>query len=357
MIDIIIGIIIVTAAITILISSIGILRFKIFFSRMHVVTKVSSFALLLFLVAVNLHFMQFSVLVKSLLIFTILIFLSPVAAHVVAKISKLLNEQKEIQPREKELNGMIFAAGLGSRLKPYTNSCPKALIEIDGHPLLEIALKKLERYNINHIVVNVHHHSNQIIKFIREYRKTSHAKIIISNEKEMLMDTGGALVKAKNLFTPGADILIYNADVFTNCDLSGLIKKHRTENNLVTLMTQNRDASRYLLFDQNDRLCGWEHASTGEKINVITDNVNELSKEKKQGFNGVQIVSSKLLELLNKEEPFPIIPEYLKLAENYKIAKWDNWNGEWRDIGTPEKLKGALKLYHNSDLYSRKAFF
>jgi N-acetyl-alpha-D-muramate 1-phosphate uridylyltransferase len=237
------------------------------------------------------------------------------------------------------INAMIFAAGVGSRLKPLTNKTPKALIEIDGHPLLEFALKKLERLGIPKVIVNVHHHADQILSYLNGY-KSSSLEILISDESAHLMDTGGGLVKASNLFDKNAEILIYNADILTNANLQDLINFHKAENNLVSLFTENRSASRYLLFDENAHLVGWQNPKTGEEIRV-----SSIQDTHKMGFNGVQIVNHRLLSLIGSDGAFPIIPEYLELAKDHKIKGWDHWTGDWFDIGTPEKLEKSADFY------------
>ena len=249
------------------------------------------------------------------------------------------------------MNAMIFAAGLGTRLQPLTNNCPKALVKIGDDELLKIALNKLKRLGIKKVVVNVHHFAEQIIYFIQNYHSGS-MEIVISDESNQLLDTGGGLLKAAPLFDKGTPILIYNVDVITNAPIDQLIEQHFIENNLATLLVQDRKASRYLMFDQNNQLCGWNNPNTGEEKWVTTP-----KPAKKLGFNGIQIINSELLRLINAENSFPIIPIYLQLAQSQRISGWSNWNGEWFDVGTPERLNNVTDFFLNYTPEKRQTYY
>jgi N-acetyl-alpha-D-muramate 1-phosphate uridylyltransferase len=252
------------------------------------------------------------------------------------------------------LNAMIFAAGTGSRLRPYTDSCPKALIKIGDHPMLELALRKLERLQVQRVVVNVHHHARQVKDYLRDYC-SGKMEICISDECDQLLDTGGGLIKAAPLFEKGSDILIYNVDVLTNAPLEALIQAHRQGDQLATLMIQERTASRYLLFQKDLQLCGWRNPKTQEEIWVDIPDSTALSA----GFNGVQVIRHDLLTLIkNKSLSFPIIPEYLQLTKSQLIKGWFQTPGsEWFDIGTPDKLNNASKLFLTCGPQKRQTFF
>lgn len=249
------------------------------------------------------------------------------------------------------INAMIFAAGLGTRLKPFTKEHPKALAEINGVPLLAIALKKIERLGIKKVVINVHHFAHQVISFVEKH-KSNNLEILISDESEQLLDTGGGLLKAAPLFDTEADILIYNVDVITNAPLDELIKTHQQQKNLVTLMTEKRKASRFLLFDADNQLKGWRNPKTKEELWV-----NQPEETLEMGYNGVHIIQSKLLGLLDNSNSFPIFPEYIKLSEKFPVKSWSNWKGEWIDVGTPEKLDQASKLILSYPEKLRDHFF
>lgn len=250
------------------------------------------------------------------------------------------------------INAMIFAAGLGTRLHPYTANCPKALVKIGQFTLLEIALKKMERLQVKRVVVNVHHHAGQIIDFIKRHQTRSF-EIVVSDETDQLLDTGGGLRKAASLFTEKLPILIYNADVLTSANLNQLLQMHENEKNMATLMVQDRNASRFLLFDGNNELCGWQNPKTGEEKWVTHEQDNII----KLGFNGIQIVDYTILDLIQQTGAFPIIPEYLRIAAKHRIAAWQNWQGSWFDIGTPDKLKTAENYFLSCTPDERDNFF
>lgn len=232
---------------------------------------------------------------------------------------------------------MILAAGLGTRLKPLTNSKPKALVEVNGVSLLENNLNKLIGYGCNHIVINVHHFADQIIEHIN--KKHYNADIFISEEKDLLLDTGGGLVNAKKYFDTSRDILIHNVDIISKIDLLELYKIHRENNVMATLAVSERETSRYLLFDNENNLCGWENTKTGEKI---------IAKEDKNlirfGFSGIQLIKPELINLINKEGSFPIIPEYLNLAKLYPIKSFVHSKDNWVDVGKLDAIEKAERL-------------
>jgi N-acetyl-alpha-D-muramate 1-phosphate uridylyltransferase len=248
------------------------------------------------------------------------------------------------------MNAMIFAAGLGTRLRPLTDNCPKALVKIGDQTMLEIALNKMRHLGITKVVVNVHHFATQVTDFIRKYN-SGEMQVVISDESNQLLDTGGALLKAAPLFDKGAHILVYNVDVITNAPIEALIACHYRENNLATLLVQDREASRYLIFDQNNLLCGWRNPKTAEEIWVSTP------KESKQyGFNGIQILNYELLSRIKAINAFPIIPEYLQLAKAQRIAGWSNWTGDWFDLGTPEKVNTVRELFNSFTAEKRQTY-
>lgn len=231
----------------------------------------------------------------------------------------------------------ILAAGLGTRLKPLTNSLPKALVEINGVSLLEHNINKLISYGCKHIVVNVHHFAELIIEHIAN--KNYNADIFISDETNKLLDTGGALLNAKNYFDFSKDILVHNVDILSKIDFLDLYNDHNLRNNLATLAVSQRQTSRYLLFDENNKLCGWENTKTNEKI--ISNNSTELIPF---GFSGVQIIKPELIDLIENKGAFPIIPEYLKLSTSYPIYSYIHSQDIWVDVGKIEAIEKAQRL-------------
>jgi NDP-sugar pyrophosphorylase family protein len=230
---------------------------------------------------------------------------------------------------------MILAAGLGTRLKPFTSHHPKALATVNNLPLLHIALQKIKRLGIKKVIVNVHHFADQVTSFIQDY-DAGNMEILISDERAQLLDTGGGVLKAGPLFDKGADILIYNVDVVTNAPLEELIATHQKQQNIATLWVQPRSTSRFLLFTADNQLCGWRNTKTGDELWV-----KEPIASSPLGFNGIQVIQHRLLSLLPPKGAFPIIPEYLNLAGKYKISGWRSDDSQWFDTGTPEKLKKA----------------
>lgn len=249
------------------------------------------------------------------------------------------------------MNAMIFAAGLGTRLRPLTDHCPKALVKIGNVSLLEMAIQKMVRLGITKIVVNVHHFASQIIEFIENHPPV-HAEIIISHEQHQLLDTGGGLLNAAPLFDKNVPILIYNVDVVTNANLEELIHHHQAGDNLATLLTQERMASRFLLFNHQNLLTGWRNPKTGEEKWVSTPQPFTAL-----GFNGIQVIRPDLLELISKRGAFPIIPEYLNLAKNHRIEGWSQWQGEWFDAGTPEKIEKISQFLDHCPTSVCKTFY
>jgi NDP-sugar pyrophosphorylase family protein len=236
------------------------------------------------------------------------------------------------------MKAMILAAGLGTRMKPLTDTKPKALIEVAGKTLLEIVIQNLIKYGFDEIIVNVHHFADQIIAFLN--RKNSfNIRIEISDESGELLDTGGGLKKASRFFDDGQPFLVHNVDVITDMDLSRMMKFHFEKEALVTLAVRKRETSRYLLFDNSMQLCGWTNVKTGEVKNAITGRNTD-----RYAFSGIHIIDPVFFNLVSEKRKFYIIDEYLKLAKNSKIAGFDHSDSLWFDIGKPDSLKIVEKL-------------
>lgn len=245
------------------------------------------------------------------------------------------------------MNGMIFAAGLGTRLAPLTNTKPKALIEVGGEPLLAGALDNLVMYGVNNIVVNVHHFASQVIDFIDENRDQWEADIVISDESDLLLDTGGGLVKALPLFPDDSFIVTCNADVFCDANLAELIEAHKNSHSDATLMTSRRHSTRHLIFDADGTLCGWENTATADR---------RMSRDAEpvycEAFNGFHIIEQDLVRSFIPEgeavRPLPIVSAYLEAAKTRRINRWlmpDDCH--WFDVGTVEKLRAVEEFFRN----------
>lgn len=231
---------------------------------------------------------------------------------------------------------MIFAAGLGTRLRPLTNDKPKALVEIAGKTLLERAIRKLAEAGAKDIIINIHHFGDKILQFL-ENTSLPEVNIQISDERELLLDTGGGLKKASACFRKQAPAIIYNVDVISDIDLKEMMDTHKREKALATLAVRSRSSSRYLLFNHNNQLKGWKNIKTGEQI-LHADDCSEL---KEQAFSGIHIIEPGLFNYFPKKKVFSIIEFYLKLASEKNIIGYNHDHSSWFDVGTAEKLQKA----------------
>ena len=236
------------------------------------------------------------------------------------------------------MEAMILAAGLGTRLRPLTNDRPKALVEVNGTTLLEYNLRRLIGFGFNKIVINIHHFPDMVIDFVRQHNFD--AEILFSDEREQLLDTGGALKKAAALFSGKEPVLIHNVDILTTLNLGEIYRKHLGNKALATLLVSKRDTSRQLLFDKNQQLVGWHNSSNNETL--WSDRPVEIFDS--MAFSGIHIVNPELFDLLPPAAPYPIIPEYLKIGQKHKILAFKHLAEEWLDVGKPETLKLAEKF-------------
>ncbi len=235
------------------------------------------------------------------------------------------------------MKGMILAAGLGTRLKPFTEKHPKALLPVNGKTLLQRNIAYLLSFGVNDIVVNVHHFADQIISTIKENNGWG-ANIIISNESDEVLETGGGLKKAGSFLRDAIEpFVLMNADMLTDLDLGEMKELHTQSSVLATLAVTNRPTSRYLLFDENDILCGW---------------LNEKSEEQKgkpgnkKAFSGIHIISPEIFKHIKEEGKFSMIDLYLRLAaEGFKINCYDHSDGKLLDVGKPEAVTLAEQIF------------
>ena len=238
------------------------------------------------------------------------------------------------------MKAMIFAAGLGTRLLDETSDKPKALVEIGGKTLLQLAIEKLKNEGVSEIVVNVHHFSKLVIDFISE--NDFGIPVHISDESGKLLDTGGGLKKAAYFFTDDSPVLIYNVDILSDVNLEQLKNAHLKSEALVTLVVRNRTTQRYFKFDNKKRLVGWLNKKTGEtEISVPED----FAVSTEMAFSGIHIVQPKLFDLMPTEERFSITNFYLGLAKNQLIKGYFDDSELWMDVGKPEQLAEARKLF------------
>ncbi len=243
---------------------------------------------------------------------------------------------------------MILAAGLGTRLKPFTNDHPKALAVVNGKSLLQRNVEYLLSFGITDIIVNVHHFADQIIKAVNE-NKGWGANITISDETDEVLETGGGLLRAANYFESEDRWLVMNADILTNLDLHKMIAADeayaiKAEGDLVaTLAVTDRNSSRNLIFNQSGTLCGWKNNNTGEEKWALP--LRNPNSAVPKAFSGIQIVHASFLQEVQLRGKFSLIDAYLQLAQHYAIHYYDHSEGILLDVGKPESLEKAATIF------------
>jgi NDP-sugar pyrophosphorylase family protein len=238
------------------------------------------------------------------------------------------------------MKAMIFAAGLGTRLSNETSDKPKALVDVGGKPLLQRAIEKLKSEGITEIVVNVHHFSELVISFIKE--NDFGIPMHISDETEKLLDTGGGLKKAAHFFVGDEPILIYNVDILSNLNLQDLVKSHRQSKALVTVAVRIRETQRYYKFDSEMNLVGWINKKTGEtKISIPEKYENSIA----MAYSGFHVIQPEIFSLMPETDRFSVTDFYLELAKTHLIKGFIDNADLWMDVGKPELLEEARKLF------------
>lgn len=233
---------------------------------------------------------------------------------------------------------LIFAAGKGTRLKPFTDNHPKALAVVNNVPLLERNIKFLQNYGINDFVINVHHFGEQIIDFLQE-KENFGAKIEISNEKNELLETGGGLIFAKKYLQNEENFLIMNADILTDLNITEFVKFHLSHQNVATLAVSDRVSSRKLMFNEDMILKGWVNKTTGEtKLSEFNKNFKELA------FSGIHCVNSSIFDKIKRTGKFSIMEEYLDLMFENHIQGFQH-NAKLIDVGRPESVVEAENYF------------
>lgn len=244
------------------------------------------------------------------------------------------------------MKAMILAAGLGTRLRPLTDNRPKAMVEVYGRTLIEITLNRLRSFGIREVIVNVHHFADMVSNYLKNNSNFG-MRIEISRE-ETLLDTGGGLKKAGWFFQETQEdsehpFILHNVDVLSTIDLQKMIAFHRDHHALATLAVQDRETSRYLLFDEQNRLCGRQARKTG-RVEIVRNS----SSVRALAFSGIHVISPQFLSKMGEEGVFSIIDTYLRLAkEGETIAAFRSDESYWRDLGKPENLTGAAQDVQN----------
>ncbi len=257
-----------------------------------------------------------------------------------------MNKTQSTKQKETELQAevprnskaMLFAAGLGTRFKPWTDKHPKALVPVNGKTLLQRNIEYLQQYGIQEVVVNVHHFSKQIIEAV-EKNKGWGSHIIFSDESEEVLETGGGLLKAKR-FLEGNRFISLNVDILTNAPLDVFFRAHQKSASLITLAVTSRKTARYLLFNEEGRLCGWRNIQSGaEKIAIK----QTLLQEK--AYSGMAIFEPDVFNYIQLSGKFSLIDLYLSLAPQHLITGFDHSDTKLLDVGKPESLSTAEKLF------------
>ena len=238
------------------------------------------------------------------------------------------------------MKAMILAAGLGTRLRPLTNDRPKALVEVAGHTMLEITLRRLASFGVREAIVNVHHFADMVVAYLRKQNNFG-MRIEVSRE-ETLLDTGGGLKKAAWFFLEDGSeepFILHNVDVISTIDLNRMVQSHAKNQALATLAVQDRETSRYLLFDDRNELCGRRsgHDETAEMVRPVRE-------PRGLAFAGIHVISPRLLSMVSEDGVFSIIPAYLRLAaQGESIGAFRADEYYWRDLGKPTNVAQAAE--------------
>lgn len=240
-----------------------------------------------------------------------------------------------------DTTAMILAAGLGTRLKALTQDRPKALVELNGKSLLQHCIENLIGNGFHHIVINVHHFGEQIIDFVELHHFDAH--IEISDERNLLMDTGGGIVKATPLFKKSKAVLIHNVDIISKVNLSELSQHFIDSQDDAWLLTQDRESNRKLLFRKDQQLIGWRNKADGN-FKWVYDSFGEYQE---MAFSGLHIFRNGLFDGF-EEKPQSVIDLYLKLARRNRILSKPIQPDYWFDLGKPEQLQAAENHINNT---------
>lgn len=236
------------------------------------------------------------------------------------------------------MKAMIFAAGLGTRLKPFTDHHPKALATVHGKPLLQHNIDYLRKAGIQEIVINVHHFADQIIDYIQ---RNHIPDIYIADESNEVLETGGGLLHAAPLLQSTTPLVVMNVDILTQMDLPNMIAYHQLKKPLATLAVSERKSSRYFIFDEQLQLCGWKHTEKNQiKMSKQgTQNTIDLA------FSGIQILDPNIFSFIQQRGKFSMVDVYLDLAAHHTIIGYNHTGSILLDVGKPESIELAEQLF------------
>ena len=238
------------------------------------------------------------------------------------------------------MKAMILAAGLGTRLKPFTDKHPKALAVVNNKTILERNIRFLASFGIKEIIINVHHFAEQVIDFIK-INNGFGSDILFSDETNEVLETGGGIKKTAWFFEKDTEsFVVMNVDILTDLNLKKMILQHGKNNSLATLAVTSRKTSRYFLFDKSGNLCGWQNVKTGEK--KIS---REVSKYYEKAFSGIHVISPKIFPLIKMEGKFSMVDVYLELSKTHVIDSFDHSDSKFIDVGKPESILKAEETF------------
>lgn len=243
------------------------------------------------------------------------------------------------------MKAMIFAAGLGTRLKPWTDHHPKALALVNGKSLLQRNIEYLQQFGISDVIVNVHHFASQIVEAIKRNNGWG-SRVIISDETDTVLETGGGLKKATWYFEDVKDFVVMNADILTNMDLGAMILQHQSAWPLATLAVSERETSRYFLFNNDGMLKGWRNVKTGEERPASLPAMQGYTLLQPKAFSGIHVINSNLFSFIKQEGKFSMVDVYLELMNKHTIRYFDHTGAILVDVGKPESIAKAEAVFH-----------
>lgn len=236
------------------------------------------------------------------------------------------------------MKAMIFSAGLGTRFKPWTDNHPKALAVVNGKSLLQRNIEYLQQFGITDVVVNIHHFPDQVREAIKK-NKGWGSNVMISDESDELLETGGGLLKARK-FLEDDTFLTINVDILAELNPKFFLAHHQQQQSIITVAVTNRETSRYLLFNKYNRLCGWKNTKTGEEKIVL-----QAKDIFPKAYSGIALFEPTVFDLIPLTGRFSLIDVYLALAPGNKIASYEHDGERLLDVGKPESLEQAERMF------------
>ncbi len=241
------------------------------------------------------------------------------------------------------MKAMIYTGGLESSMKPHSSGRPRALTGINGEPLLGMLIRRLAERGFTEIIVNVHHFAGRIYEFISQ-KDFGDIRIELFDETDLVLDSGGGLKKVAWFFDDARPFLVYYLEVLSETDPALMYENHLRSGALATLLVRDRESSRYMLFDNNMRLCGWQNTETGEEV-IFADHRGDLIK---YAFSRIQVLSPAIFNLMPREDVFSLVDIYLHLAPRYPVIGYVDNDSIWMDLARAEGIIEAEKLFRKN---------